>query len=97
MTVRRGLFYRKAPEKAILVLNNYAYYWPRQTKLIVPRVGIARGRVYRLDIYSGASLLKTLYMNRPLLYSSCFCRFIILMFFNFWSVVVVELYLEILT
>ena len=27
--------------------------------------------MYRLDLYSGASLLRTLYMNKPLLYSSC--------------------------
>ena len=38
-------------------------------------------------MYSGASLLRTLYMNKPLLYSSCFCRLIILISFNFWSVV----------
>ena len=43
--------------------------------------------MYGLDlIYSGASLLRTLYMNRPaLLYSSCLCRFIILISFNVWS------------
>ena len=34
-----------------------------------------------------ASLLRTLYMNKPLLYSSCLCRFIILISLNFWSVV----------
>ena len=38
-------------------------------------------------MYSGASLLRTLYTNKPLLYSSCFCRLIILISFNFWSVV----------
>ena len=38
-------------------------------------------------MYSGASLLRTLYMNKPLLYSVCFCRLIILISFNFWSVV----------
>ena len=43
--------------------------------------------MYRLDMYSGASLLRTLYMNKPVLYSSYFCRLIILMSFNFWSVV----------
>ena len=43
--------------------------------------------MYRLDTYTGASLLRTLYMNKPLLYSSCFCRLIILISFNFWSVV----------
>ena len=43
--------------------------------------------MYRLDMYSGASLLMSLYMNKPLLYSSCFCRLIILISFNFWSVV----------
>ena len=32
--------------------------------------------MYRLDMYPGASLLRTLYMNKPLLYSSCFCRLI---------------------
>ena len=36
-------------------------------------------------MYSGASLLRTL--NKPLLYSSCFCRLIILVSVNFWSVV----------
>ena len=30
------------------------------------------------DMYTGASLLRTLYMNKPLLYSGCFCRLIIL-------------------
>ena len=29
-----------------------------------------------LDMYSGASLLRTLYMNKPMLYSSCFCKLI---------------------
>ena len=43
--------------------------------------------VYRLDMYPGASLLRSLYMKKPLLYSSCFCRLIILISFNFWSVV----------
>ena len=43
--------------------------------------------MYRLDMYSGASLLRTLYMNKPLLYSICFCRLIILISFNFRSVV----------
>ena len=38
-------------------------------------------------MYSGASLLRSLYMNKPLLYSDCFCRLIILISFNFWSVV----------
>ena len=38
-------------------------------------------------VYSGASLLKILYMNKPLLHSSCFCRLIILISFNFWSVI----------
>ena len=33
--------------------------------------------MYRLDMYPGASLL----------YSGCFCRLIILISFNFWSVV----------
>ena len=57
--------------------------------MIVPRTGIARGSVsvYRLDMYSGASLLRSLYMNKPLLYSGCFCRLIILISFNFQSVV----------
>ena len=35
------MFQRKAPEKAILVFNNYVYPWPKQNKLVVPRVGIA--------------------------------------------------------
>ena len=45
--------------------------------------------MYRLDVYSGPSLLRTLCMNRPLLYSicCCFCRLIILISFNFWSVI----------
>ena len=43
--------------------------------------------MYRLDMYPGASLLRSLYMNKPLLYSSCFCRLIILISFNFWPVV----------
>ena len=43
--------------------------------------------MYRLYMYSGASLLRTLYMNIPLLYSGCFCRLIILISVNFWSVV----------
>ena len=43
--------------------------------------------MYMLDMYLGASLLRSLYMNKPLLYSSCFCRLIILISFNFWSVV----------
>ena len=43
--------------------------------------------VYRLDMYSAASLLRTLYMTKPLLYSRCFCRLIILISFNLWSVV----------
>ena len=43
--------------------------------------------MYRLDMYSGASLLRTLCMNKPLLYSSWFCMLIILVSFNFWSVV----------
>ena len=57
--------------------------------MIVPRIGIAWGSVcvYRLDIYSGTTLLRILYMNKPLLYSGCFCRLIILISFNFWSVV----------
>ena len=38
-------------------------------------------------MYSEASLLRTLYMNKPLLYSSCFCRLIIFISFHFWSVV----------
>ena len=40
LTVRGSLFNRKAPEKEILVLN-MVYPWPRQTKLIAPRVGTA--------------------------------------------------------
>ena len=40
-----------------------------------------------LDIKSGASLLRTLYMKKSLLYSSCFCRLIILISFNVLSVV----------
>ena len=32
-------------------------------------------------------IAKELYMNKPLLYSSWFCRLIILIAFNFWSVV----------
>ena len=44
--------------------------------------------MYRLEIYSGATLLYMYNpMNRPLLYSSCLCRPILLIFFNFWSVV----------
>ena len=43
--------------------------------------------VYRLDIQSGASLLRILYMNKPLLYTSCLCRLIILISVNFWLVV----------
>ena len=42
-----------------------------------------------LDMYSRALLLRTLYINKPLLYSSCFSRLIILIPFNFWSVVTV--------
>ena len=38
-------------------------------------------------MYSGASLPRTLYMTKPLLYSGCFCRLIILISFNLWSVV----------
>ena len=38
-------------------------------------------------IYYGVSLLRTLYMNRPLLYSWCLCRLIILISFNFWPVI----------
>ena len=38
-------------------------------------------------MYPGASLLRSLYMKKPFLYSSCFCRLIILISFNFWSVV----------
>ena len=40
--------------------------------------------MYRLDMYSGASLLRALYMNKPLLYDSCLCRLIIISF-NFSS------------
>ena len=43
--------------------------------------------MYRFDMYPGASLLRTLYMNKPLVYSSCFCRLIILISFSFWSVI----------
>ena len=43
--------------------------------------------MYRLDIYSGASLLRIVYMKIPLLHSSCLCRLIILISLNFWSVV----------
>ena len=87
LTVRSRLFHRKAPEKAILTCFIYkclSLAWPRQTKLTVPKVGIASGRVcvYRLDIYIyytlWASLLRTMYMNKPLLYSSCLCRLITL-------------------
>jgi len=42
-----------------------------------------------LDMYSGASLLRTLYINKPLLYYSCLSRLIILISFNFRSVVTV--------
>ena len=42
-----------------------------------------------LDMCSGASLLRTLYINKPLLYYSCLSRLIILISFNFWSVVTV--------
>ena len=42
-----------------------------------------------LDMYSGASLLRTLYINKPLLYYNCLSRLIILISFNFWSVVTV--------
>ena len=38
-------------------------------------------------MYSRASLLRTLYMNKPLLYSGCFYRLSILISFNLWSVV----------
>ena len=49
--------------------------------------------MYRLDTYSGGLIVKgPLYMNKPVLYSSCLCRLIILISFSFWSVV--ELYLE---
>ena len=42
------------------------------------------------------TLLRTLYMNKPLLYSSCLCRLIILISFNFWVVVrVVRLALQV--
>ena len=44
--------------------------------------------MYRIDIIMlWASLLKTLYMNKPSSYSSCSCRLIILISSNFWSVV----------
>ena len=42
-----------------------------------------------LDMYSGASLLRTLYINKPLLYYSCLSRLIILISFHFWSIVTV--------
>ena len=38
-------------------------------------------------MHSGALLLKTLYMNKPLLYSICFYRFTIVISFNFWSII----------
>ena len=38
-------------------------------------------------MYPEASLLRSLYINKPLLCSGCFCRLIILISFNFWSVV----------
>ena len=38
--------------------------------------------MYRLDMYPGTSLLRTLYMNKPLLYSGCFCSLISLISFN---------------
>ena len=40
--------------------------------------------MYRLDMYSGASLLRALYTNKPLVYASCLCRLIIISF-NFSS------------
>ena len=69
---------------------DYVYPWPRQTKLIVPRIGIAWGSVCVQVRYALRGLIakdpvheQTLVM----LYSSCFCRLIILISFNFWSVV----------
>ena len=55
--------------------------------LIVLRVGIAWVRiVFRLKYY-GASFLRTLYMNKPMLYWSCLCRLIIFISFHSWSIV----------
>ena len=42
--------------------------------------------MYMLDIYSGTLLLRVLYTNRHL-YFSCLCRLIMLILFNFRSVV----------
>ena len=60
----------------------HVYPWPR---FLEWHEGVC---VYRLDMYSGASLLRTLYVNNAFLYSDCFCR-LILSSFNFWSVVTV--------
>ena len=89
LTARCRLFQRSTREG--YTCFEYVYPWPRQTNLIVPRLGTAWGSVcvYKLDIYSRASFLRALYMNKPLLYSSCICRLIIRISFNIWSVVTV--------
>ena len=43
--------------------------------------------MYRLDTYCGTALLRTVYTKKHLLYSACLCSLILLICFNFRSVV----------
>ena len=43
--------------------------------------------MYRLDTYCGTALLRTMYTKKHLLYSACLCSLILLICFNFRSVV----------
>ena len=68
--------------------------------MIVPRIGIARGSVcVQVRSVPWGLIAKDPVHEQTfvvcVLYSSCFCRLIILISFNFW--LVVELYLEGLT
>ena len=77
------MFHRKAPEKAILVLNMSILGLGKLKGQYLELEWRERVYVYRSDMYSGASLLRTQYMNKLLLYS----RLSILISFNFWSAV----------
>ena len=43
--------------------------------------------MYRLDTYCGTALLRTMYTKKHLLYSGCLCSLILLICFNFQTVV----------
>ena len=64
-SVTAGMFHRKEPEKAILVLNETIFGLGKRQWYLLKKEQRQRECVYRLNTYSGASLLRPMYNTKP--------------------------------